>query len=89
MAEHTVIEPAYVSTLVSALTNELAGATIETERVMNDRYRFIVLWAHFDDVGHSDRQSRVWNIAEKSLAPADLLKVGMIITMSPGDLTAG
>jgi hypothetical protein len=37
-------------------------------------------------MGHPERQRIVWDLAERSLDPMDLLNVAMIITMAPSEV---
>jgi hypothetical protein len=86
MAEGTVVEPAYVTLLEAALRAELVGAEITHEQIRRDRYRFVIVWDKFTDVGHPERQRRVWDIAERTLDKANLWNVGMILTIAPDEL---
>lgn len=86
MAEGTIAEPAYVAQLSAALQQRLPGAQITHERIRGDRYRFIIVWDQFDDMGHPERQRIVWDTADAALAKSDLLNVGMIITIGPAEL---
>ncbi len=86
MAQRSVMEPEYVTQLSKALEEKLPKSRIDHEPIRNDRYRFVVVDEVFDGMGHPERQEMVWAIAEKVLAKADLMKVGMIITMSPDEL---
>jgi hypothetical protein len=85
MAKTALTQPAFVAQLRSALTVELRGAKVTCEQIRGNRYRFIVLWKEFDQMGHPERQQRVWDIAESSLEPRDLLNVGMILTLGAED----
>lgn len=86
MAEQLVV-PNFVRTLTDALAQNLSGARIDTEQIRGDRYRFVVVWDGFQHRGHPERQRHVWAIAEQAIPGADLLNVGMIITMSPDEVT--
>jgi hypothetical protein len=54
--------------------------------VRRDRYRFVVISSKFEEMGHPERQRIVWDLAERSLDPMDLLNVAMIITMAPSEV---
>ena len=86
MAEGTVTQPAYVARLSNALQAGVNGAQVTSERVRGDRYRFIVVAPGFDDQEHPQRQRTVWAVADRSLPKEDLLKVAMIITLSPSEV---
>jgi stress-induced morphogen len=86
MAEKTVMDPSYVATLLKALRKGIPGAKIHREQVRRDRYRFIVVSRKFSRLGHPERQRLVWNIADEVLDKGDLLKVAMILTLSPREL---
>ncbi|MGA2442557.1 MAG: hypothetical protein ABSH08_16510 [Tepidisphaeraceae bacterium] len=82
MAQKTVMDPSYVAKLLAALRKGIPRAQVDHEQVRRDRYRFIVVSAKFDRLGHPERQRLVWDIANKALDNADLIKVAMIITLS-------
>jgi stress-induced morphogen len=86
VAEGTLIKPAFVARLTDALSNALPGAEIGDEVVRRDRYRFVVISSKFEEMGHPERQRIVWDLAERSLDPMDLLNVAMIITMAPSEV---
>jgi acid stress-induced BolA-like protein IbaG/YrbA len=84
MAKGTVIaEPPYVAAVTAALRRRYRGADVSYEQIRRDRYRFIVVSKRFDGLGHPERQRAVWDLMEQAVAREDLLKIGMIITMSP------
>ncbi len=86
MAQRTVMDPSYVSTLLKALRKGIPGAQIDREQVRRDRYRFIVVSPKFSRLGHPERQRLVWDIADEVLNKDDLFKVAMILTLSPKEL---
>jgi len=45
-----------------------------------------MIWRGFEGMGHPERQTAVWDVAAATLESADLIKVGMIITMAPSEL---
>ena len=83
MAEGTLVRPAYVDRLARALEQQFSGAEVRYEPIRRDRYRFFMIWRGFEGMGHPERQSAVWEVAAAALESADLIKVGMIITMAP------
>lgn len=85
MAEGTLIAPAYVSQLTAALQHRLPDAKVHAEQIRRDRYRLIVIAEEFENLGHPERQRIVWNVADETLSKGDLLNIGMIITLAPGD----
>jgi stress-induced morphogen len=85
MAEGTLIEPAYVARLTSALGQAFPDARIGFERVRGDRYRFTVVSERFKGMGHPERQRIVWDVADNALQKPDLLNVAMIMTIAQSD----
>jgi hypothetical protein len=86
MAKATVTAtPGYVAQLEGALRRHLRGAKVQHEQVRRDRYRFIVLWGGFDNLGHPERQRKVWDVADATLNKGDLLNVAMILTLGTND----
>jgi acid stress-induced BolA-like protein IbaG/YrbA len=85
MAEGTLIEPAYLVRLTSALQQRLPDAQVSHEQIRRDRYRFVVVSEQFNDLGHPERQRIVWDIADATLGKQDLLNIGMILTLAPAD----
>ena len=77
--------PDYVTALAEALAQQLPGARVDAERIRGSRYRFIVIWDRFNNVGHPERQRKVWSIADRVVPGERLLDVGMILTIAPGD----
>ena len=86
MAEGTLTKPAYVDKLAAVFAQEFSGAEIDVEQVRGDRYRYIILWKGFDSMGHPERQELVWDLVEKTVDSADLLKVAMVLTLGYEDL---
>lgn len=86
MAEGIVTTPPFVNRLSTALTQQLPGAEVHTEHVRGDRFRFVVAWNQFDAMDHPERQRLVWDIAQRELAPQELLNVTMILTLGDEDL---
>jgi hypothetical protein len=78
--------PAYLQTLIAALQKRLPDAEIWTERVRRDRYTVSVVSKRFDRMGHPERQHLVWDVAEKAVPGTDVRKIGMILTLRPGDI---
>jgi hypothetical protein len=86
MAERTLIHPDYVAKLTEALAKALPGASVDSEQVRGERYRFAVLWSKFDGMGHPERQDEVWDIAAKTPDAEALRNVTMILTLGEQDL---
>jgi hypothetical protein len=87
MAETTVTSlPAFVPKLEEALRRELPGADVVHEHIRGTRYRFVVVWDRFTDVGHPERQRKVWDLATATVDKGDLFDVGMILTIAPDEL---
>lgn len=86
MAQGTLTKPAYVDKLTAALLRAMKGAEVDVEHVRGDRYRFVVVWKGFDAMGHPERQEMVWDLVEKNVSKADLLKVAMVLTLGVEDL---
>ena len=79
--------PDFVKKLQDAIASKLVGSEFEVERVAGtNRYRLAVVWDGFTRSNVFKRQDRVWNIAEKSLAPAELLRISIILTLRPDEL---
>lgn len=86
MAEGTLAQPAYVARLSTALQANVAGASVASEKVRGERYRFIVVAEQFEGQDHPLRQRTVWDVADRTLPKEDLVNVAMIITLSPSEL---
>ncbi len=87
MAKTAVISPpSYVGLLETALQRIAADAKVSIEHIRANRYRFIVISKKFSEMSHPQRQRLVWSIADKVVPPADLLDVGMILTIAPSEL---
>lgn len=83
MAERSINpEPNYVAAVTKALVDRYPGADVSHEQIRRDRYRFIIISEQFNSLGHPERQRAVWDLVEQTVAKEDLLKVGMIITIS-------
>jgi hypothetical protein len=76
--------PAFIEALIGAVKQELPRANVDVERVPGtNRYRLAVVAPQFARMRHPRRQNFMWDIAEKALKPQELLRVSMIIAMSP------
>lgn len=80
--------PTFVQTLADALVRNLKDAGIDCEvrqePVQGTKmYRFFVVAEGFKAMQHSERQTVVWRIVDKSLQPSDAVKVSMIMTLTP------
>ena len=83
----TLNYPEFVLTLEQALKGKLRNAQIDVQKVgRTNRYRFVVASDRFRRMDHPRRQNMVWDVAEKVLAPQELLRVSMIITLEPDDV---
>lgn len=87
MAKATLTRPKYVAQLAKALESGLRGAQVSFEQVRRDRYRFIVAWKKFAQMGHPERQREVWEIADQTLSKDNLLNVAMILTVAPSEVS--
>ncbi|MBN1344079.1 MAG: hypothetical protein JXQ73_15445 [Phycisphaerae bacterium] len=79
--------PAFLTQLKSALVDALQAngiqAKVDAEPVPTTRlYRVIVVAPRFEAMTHSERQSLVWRIAERTLSPDDQLRISMILTLT-------
>lgn len=88
MAKRTLSQPAFVSLLYAALQRDMPGASITTEHLHGQRYRFVVIWDRFNGVGHPERQKRVWRIVERVVPKEDIWDVGMILTIAGDELAS-
>ena len=83
----TISPPGFVLTLEQALKSKLRNAEIDIEKVgRTNRYRFLIISDRFRRMDHPKRQNLVWDVVEKVLAPSELLRVSMIITMAPDEV---
>jgi len=80
--------PAFVQRLKTALIDVLKDNGIEA-KVRADPvpttklYRVLVLAPQFKALKHSERQSLVWRIAERTLPPDEQMRISMIVTLTP------
>ena len=79
--------PVFLTRLEKALVDDLkAGgiqAQVDTEPLPTTRlYRVTVVAPKFKALKHSERQSLVWRITEKTLSPDDQLRISMILTLT-------
>jgi hypothetical protein len=82
--------PSFVDQLKDSLQEELSNVGIESkvdvEAVPTTRlYRILVLAPKFKALKHTERQSLVWRIAERALAPDEQLRISMILTLTPNE----
>jgi hypothetical protein len=83
----TIKIPDFVKKLQDKIALEFVGSELDVERVPGtNRYRLAVVWDGFGRSNVYKRQDRVWKIAEKSLAPGELLRISMILTLRPDEL---
>jgi len=90
MAEQQVTElPPFVSSLLSAFERRFPGVTTEVERVraagMN-YYRIGLVSGLFEDIPLMKRQDIVWDIASATVDREEMLKISMIVAMTPDEL---
>lgn len=87
MAEGTVTQiPPFVDRLSAALSKLLPDSEIGHEHVRAERYRFMVVSSAFEEMGHPERQRKVWDAAEKVLTRDEIRNVAMIITMAASEV---
>lgn len=82
--------PPFLDRLKSALVGDLKGsgirAEVRAEPVPTTKlYRVAVLAPKFKVMAHSERQNFVWRIAERALSPDELLRISMILTLTPDE----
>jgi len=83
----TINVPQFVQTLEEALKEKLRNAQVDVEKVgRTNRFRFLVVSDRFRRMHHPKRQNLVWDIVEKVLPPQEMLRISMIITMSPDEV---
>lgn len=80
----------FAEKLKKALKTELKNVGIDSkvdyEKVPHTKlYRFIVLASGFQAMWHSERQSMVWRIAERTLSEPEQLQISGILTMTPDE----
>ncbi len=81
--------PPFMDRLESALIDALAAngihAEVRAEPVPTTRlYRVAVLAPKFKALKHSERQNLVW----RTLSPDELLRISMILTLTPDEVEA-
>jgi hypothetical protein len=79
--------PPFLTRLEQALVDDLKAnqikADVDIEAVATTRlYRVTVVAPKFKALKHSERQSLVWRIAEKTLSPEEQLRISMILTLT-------
>jgi len=79
--------PAFLDTLKKELIEKLKAvgisAKVRTEPVPTTKlYRVAVMSSQFKAMGHSERQSLVWRIAEKAVSPDEQTRISMILTLT-------
>jgi hypothetical protein len=83
--------PPFVERLIHALDAQLKDvgieAKIDSEPVggTTKLYRIHVIAGGFEPLGHSERQGLVWRIADRTLSPAEQIKISMILTLTPAE----
>jgi hypothetical protein len=86
MAE--VRPPEFIKRLQKALADKFAGCKFDLERVSGtNRYRLAVVWDGFAKSNVVKRQDQAWQIAERVLDAGQLLRISMILTLRPDELS--
>ena len=86
--------PVFVQNLVDALQKNLGEAGLECEVTIEPvegtrMFRFFVISDGFGAMQHSERQTVVWRIADRSLPDVDAMKVSMIMTLTRAEFGEG
>ncbi len=50
-------------------------------------YRVAVLAPKFKELKHSERQNLVWRITERAISPDEQMRISMILTLTPDEMT--
>jgi hypothetical protein len=84
--------PNYLSAFLERLEADLkkAGiqADVDTESVRGTRlHRVMVVSPNFRNMRQGERQDLVWRIADNTLTPEQQLRISMIITVTPTELS--
>lgn len=85
--------PSFLGRLESALVDGLDAngirAEVSAEPIRTTRlYRVAVLAPKFKVLKHSERQDLVWRIAERALSPDEMMRISMILTLTPDEVEA-
>jgi hypothetical protein len=85
--------PSFVHRLETALMDDLGAigipAEVDAEPIATTRlYRVAVLATKFKKLKHYERQDLVWRIAQRALSPDELLRISMILTLTPDEVEA-
>jgi acid stress-induced BolA-like protein IbaG/YrbA len=79
--------PAFITRLVQSIGQALPSTVIDAQRVgRTNRYRLVVVSPRFNRMDQLKRQDLVWNIAESSLSPEELLRTSMIVSLAPEEV---
>lgn len=83
--------PGFLERLRGALVQSLKEvgivATVNVEPIPTTRlFRVAVLAAKFEVLRPSERQDLVWRIAEQNCTAEELLRISMIVTLTPREI---
>ncbi len=84
--------PAFLGRLESEMTQTLKingiKAEIGIKPVPTTRlYRVYVIAPKFKNLKHTERQNLVWRIADRVLAPDEQMRISMILTLTPNEMS--
>jgi hypothetical protein len=84
--------PKFLDRAIHHLAEGLASlgidAQIDTEPIGGTKlHRVIVVSSDFEQMRHSERQSVCWRIIKRELSEDEELRISMILTVTPDDLT--
>jgi len=84
--------PEFVSALVKALQEGLKQggihAEVDSEPVAGTKlHRVFVISPNFRNVRQGERQDLVWRIADETLSPELKLRISMILTLTPAEMS--
>jgi len=84
--------PAFIKRLKSAITDTLRdngiAAQVDATPVPTTRlYRLAVLAPKFKELKHSERQSLVWRITERAISADEQMRISMILTLTPDEVS--
>ena len=89
---HAKKRPEFVSMLLEALQEGLKKggihADVESEAVPGTKlHRVFVISPNFRNVRQGERQDLVWRIADETLPPEHKLRISMILTLTPAEMS--
>ena len=85
-------QPEFVTLLSEALKKGLKNggihAEVESEAVPGTKlHRVVVISPNFRSVRQGERQDLVWRIADEALTPEHKLRISMILTLTPAEMS--